>query len=229
MAVMHNHELYAKRHVMLDIETLDTRPGAAIVSIGAIFFAPDAGLSVKNPFFELVDVASCIKAGLHMDAGTIAWWMQQTDAARSQLFDQPRTELRAACKHFREWVLSSAWQEPIEPQDVVVWSNGANFDGPILKRAFESVDEAWPFVFCQELCYRTLCWLAPELCLTEPAKTAREASKQLMLSGEYGPAITEADAELLKLLDLPWHHPLRDATEQALCAVSLLKHLTRRS
>ena len=58
-------------HVSLDLETLGTRPGCAILSIGAIAFNPSTN-TLGPMFYEVVNRASCREIGLHEDQGTLA-------------------------------------------------------------------------------------------------------------------------------------------------------------
>ena len=52
--------------IMLDLETLSTKPNAAIISIGAVDL-DDA----KNLFYCVVDAESCVAVGLQKDQDTI--------------------------------------------------------------------------------------------------------------------------------------------------------------
>lgn len=235
MSSEHTYDLHTKYHIMLDIETLGTEPGAAIVSIGAVFFDAAKYAKFGASYYERIDVTSCIKADLHMNAATIAWWMQQSDGAREQLFAQPRTSLTEACTNFSAWALAAGGTQPIEPKDIIVWSNGTNFDMPILKAAFKSAGVAWPFLYYQELCYRTLKWLMPEAMLGEPRALAgaREDKQQLTLNldGELTPhgSTVYDDSLLATVAGLPEHHALRDAVDQALRATQALHALERRT
>jgi len=194
------NDLQTKYHVMLDIETLGTRPGCAVVSIGAAFFTPE-GVEVHKVFHELVDVASCIGVGLHMDAATIAWWTKQNTVVCRELFSPPRVPLASACRQFSEWALSYAYNEPLDPEDVVVWSNGANFDAPILHAAFVAAGVEWPFKFYNELCYRTLRRMVPPEVLVY---VTHPNGEQLNLF-----------SRLDELRSLPEHCSLGDAVRQA--------------
>lgn len=75
----------ATQHIVIDLETMSTKPTAAIVSIGAVRL--DAGFNLtKDPYFyERVSLQSSMDCGLSVDAGTILFWMQQYHAAEEKL------------------------------------------------------------------------------------------------------------------------------------------------
>ena len=70
--------------VMLDVETMSTRPDAAIVSIAASFFNED---SFGPQAYMAVSLKSSMDAGGVVDADTMLWWMQQTQEAQSAWAD----------------------------------------------------------------------------------------------------------------------------------------------
>jgi len=68
--------------VMIDIETLGTEPGCAILSIGAVHFTA-AGRG--ETLYRNIDRASCEDAGLEIDEETVKWWSEQDEAAQAVL------------------------------------------------------------------------------------------------------------------------------------------------
>mgnify|MGYP003807143041 CR=1 FL=1 len=55
--------------VMLDLETMSTRPNACIVAIGAVEFSETEGLG--KTFYEVVDLESSMRRGLHVEGNTL--------------------------------------------------------------------------------------------------------------------------------------------------------------
>ncbi len=70
-------------NIMLDLETMGNTPTSAIIAIGAVRFDK----KIKGKFYGVIDLESCLEDGLTVDASTIMWWMQQSDAAR-KAFEQ---------------------------------------------------------------------------------------------------------------------------------------------
>lgn len=99
--------------VMIDLETLGTAPGSAIVAIGAVAFDP-ASRELGAPATCRITAASCQHFGLTIDADTVEWWLKQSDAARSELLTEPRQHIRQALGDFQEWLVA------ISPSPVVL-------------------------------------------------------------------------------------------------------------
>lgn len=114
--------------VMIDLETLDILPTAAIVSIGAVLFSPAAGVLGKE-FYTKVDMRSCVAVGMTLDPSTISWWMGQSDAARAVFAGDDRKRITDALADFVAWL----------PDGARLWSHGASFDLPILEHAMRKV------------------------------------------------------------------------------------------
>ena len=111
-------------NVMLDLETMGTRVGCAIASLGAVEFDPMTGEPGKE-FYQTVDLESCQAAGLHLDAGTVVWWLGQSEEARQALLKDPRP-LGQVLVDFRAWL----------PTKSLLWGHGADFDPPILVECY---------------------------------------------------------------------------------------------
>lgn len=131
-------------NVMVDIETLDNKPTSAIVSVGAVRFGPN-GYDEYDTFYKVVDVQSCIDAGLTVSADTISWWMKQSDQARA-VFQQPGDHLVNVLIDFIGWF----------PAGSNLWGNGAAFDNAILSNAYAALKLQQPWDFWNDRCYRTI-------------------------------------------------------------------------
>lgn len=111
------------QHVMIDLETLSTRPDAAIISIGACQFDPLLG-HIGQCFYARVDFTSAVANG-HVSGDTIKWRLQQSEEARSEVV-RDGEDLQQVLQNFATWL----------PQDCIVWGNGATFDISILNHAY---------------------------------------------------------------------------------------------
>lgn len=139
-------------HIMVDLETMGSKPGSAIASIGAVVFDPVAG-TLGDEFYRVVSLASCERAGLSFDAGTIMWWLGQSEAARSALGGG--VELRGALAEFFWWIEHAAKGGRLR-----VWGHGGNFDEPLLSAASRAVSLPTPWRYSEGRCTRTLYELA---------------------------------------------------------------------
>ena len=142
------------RHIMLDLETLGTKPGSVILSIGAVLFDPKTG-ELGETFYSVISLFSSREAGLTVDPNTQAWWDKQSDDARSVLSSSKNPAcptLTQVLTFFKEWVQ----EHTIEKQNRLIWGNGASFDVPLLDAAYASVGLTPPYDYWGNMCYRTM-------------------------------------------------------------------------
>lgn len=132
--------------IMIDLETLGTKPGSAIVALAAV-------TSHGGEFYRVVVVESCVKAGLTIDPSTVQWWLQQNDQARS-IFRESTTKepLADVLQQFCDGVSEMRQQD----KDLRFWGNSAAFDLGLLGDAYDAAGIARPWKFWEECCYRTL-------------------------------------------------------------------------
>lgn len=115
------------KRIMIDIESLGTKPGAIILSIGAVVF--DLHSLTGQEFYALVDPRDCQRLGLRADVDTIAWWMEQDVKARAEAFRPgTRRPLQKALLDLRAFVAGAD----------EIWANSPNFDTSILEAAHEA-------------------------------------------------------------------------------------------
>lgn len=127
---------------MVDLETTGTSPGCCILSIGACTF------SGSNTFYQKIDHLNSKVHGLRDSPATMAWWHKQNPSARIEAFSGtlPLIQVLGA---FYDWYKSI-------PGTKYIWGNGADFDLPILKAAYQAVDMKEPWAPYNGRCYRTL-------------------------------------------------------------------------
>ncbi len=131
---------------MLDLETLGTRADSVIMSIGAVKFNPDTDEIDNAGFYASISIDSNTAAGRHIGEDTLVWWMKQTTTAQ-MVFTEPKIPLAIALDDFHSWV---------DHPDYQVWSNGADFDIPMLSHAFETHGLPAPWKFYNGRCFRTI-------------------------------------------------------------------------
>lgn len=141
------------QHIMVDLETMGSKPGSAIASIGAVAFDPVVG-TMGAEFYQVVDLVSCERAGLTLDASTVYWWMGQSDAARDAL-RRSRTDIAVALQRFAWWIDDQAKGDRVR-----LWGHGGNFDEPMLAAAHLATGVGRPWNYSEGRCTRTLYELA---------------------------------------------------------------------
>ncbi len=137
-------------HIMLDLETWGTRPGAALRSIGAIVFDPNSdGVSsnIGVSFYRNIDKDSCVINGLTVDPDTVAWWERQAKEAIHGLAKDQKLLIEVV-REFHDWfrLLGARY----------IWCQGANFDEPLWTAAARAVDQFVPWKYWDVRCTRTI-------------------------------------------------------------------------
>lgn len=150
--------------IIIDIETLGTKPGCPIIEIGACSIDPVSGVIVANfsrrvnhklpsGYFDAMLRAGTSSLGADL-YDTVVWWT--SDADRSETFRR----ITSGGQH-ANWVMQVflAWYKfqilGLAPETVRVWANGPQFDLVILQAALSHYDITRPWICWQERCVRT--------------------------------------------------------------------------
>ena len=139
-------------HVMIDLETLDTRPSSTILTLGAVKFNP---LNFDEPHSELylkLDLDEQDKLGRSVSEDTIAWWGRQDPKIQEEAFSEDgRVGISALISQLNKYVLNSN----------VIWAHSYGFDMTILEDLYRQVKMPIPWNFWQIRDSRTLFELLP--------------------------------------------------------------------
>jgi hypothetical protein len=126
--------------IMIDIETLDTKPTAGILSIGIVLFDVN---NINKDLIEieiLIDTNDLQKYNFTSSQSTLEWWNKQPEQVRNRAFTDGNrvsileglTKLNNICEEYK----------PIR-----FWSQGINFDFVILENALNEckITPYWKF------------------------------------------------------------------------------------
>lgn len=133
-------------HLMVDTETLGTRPGAIILSVAFVRFTDEAHCTLN------LSVPDQQALGLESDPDTVAWWNRQTPEAWARATANP-TPLVPALQYFASWI---AWAGP----SPLIWCHGATFDAPLLTEIYRRTGVPCPWQYWEVRDTRTLYDLA---------------------------------------------------------------------
>jgi len=177
--------------VMIDLETLGTVPGSTILTIGAVFFSLREGVLLPAEFYHHIDPTSCEEFDLRTDSATKDWWMNQSAEARREAFAFTEEDtLDVALNAFNVWLLDTQQlHAPING----IWGNGAGFDVPMIRAAYQAADVHCPINHKLERCYRQVRSMYPTV------KTERV--------GMYHNALDDARSQALHLIDMYKYQP----------------------
>ena len=141
--------------VMIDIETLSTQKNAVILTIGiAEFTLDDPEIEVANKKHFVINPSTAQRAGLHLDAATIVWWMGQSDTARASLSSKSSISLTNALHQLSEYI--QAVRARNNKNRLNVWGNDPDFDMVILGEAYAAIGEQQPWQFWETRSCRTM-------------------------------------------------------------------------
>ncbi len=139
-------------HIMLDLETLDTKVSSVVLSIGAVAFNPETKTLGDRFYLELVgDLEMQQLKGRTIGVDTVRWWMQQDQKAR-ELFtgiNEHQSYTEAALTSFSQFVADQG-------RDACVWGNGVDFDNAIMRSLYDSFGYPQPWRYTHDRCYRTV-------------------------------------------------------------------------
>ena len=122
-------------HVMIDLETMGKNPNSAIVSIGAVIFDPRTNKVGNKPTTQFYRELDWEEQGRTICPDTQAWWLKQSEHARSAL--NGLDDLEEELVNLANWL----------PADCKVWGNGSIFDIAMLEDAYRQygIDIPWKF------------------------------------------------------------------------------------
>lgn len=127
------------KHLMIDLETLGTSPGAPVLSIGACYFAPETG-EIGEKFHQRIDAEDALRYA-KMSGGTFKWWLRQSEEARRKVTQDAGLAL-PAFEAFDQFCRLHG------TRDLRPWGNGASFDITILDVSFPRIlnrEAPWAF------------------------------------------------------------------------------------
>ncbi|MBS3892315.1 3'-5' exonuclease [Serratia marcescens] len=138
------------QHIMLDLETMDKTPTAAIAAIGAVAFDLTTGTLGKQ-FYQRVDIESSQQRGGTLGASTVKWWLRRSSEARSEVVADNAVSIEYALNEFACFITRSTTLQFVEPgpwwrrSEVRIWAQGTDFDLPIITSAFQRINMPVPW------------------------------------------------------------------------------------
>jgi len=174
----------------IDIETLDTKPTAVILSIGAVVFDPEAK-KLRGGVLWNIDAAAQFTRTISED--TVRWWLK-SPALLAETIDCEVVSLAHAL-----YTLEGLWTGRINQQ---VWFNGTDFDGGILADAYRTeLRSEPPWQYYQQHDVRTLKKFVPRNCYGKRKRPDGEAHNALWDAQNQAITVQEIHAWRKKVTD----------------------------
>lgn len=133
------------KDINVDCETFGVVADAVILSLGAVKFDRDSDEIEDAVFYRSISIESNLDFKRRVQESTVIWWMKQSPAAQA-VFHEPKVGLEQALCEFSDWVGGREYR---------MWSNGADFDLPMLAHAFTQATIPVPWGFWNSRCVRT--------------------------------------------------------------------------
>lgn len=131
---------------MFDLETLSTFPTAGILSIGAVKFTKDEIIDEFYVNLDLKETKELYSDFFHIDKDTVLWWKEQKKEVLLQALKNA-VPVKEGLMKFYNW---------LPKNDYTIWSNGADFDLPIMKNALHAINMGVPWKYWNQRCFRTI-------------------------------------------------------------------------
>lgn len=134
-------------HGTIDLETLDTKPGATIISLGAVKFDPRSDTEPHSELYMKISIDEQDQLGRSVSDDTLAWWAKQDPAIMEEALDpEGRLSVEDTLKQLSKWCVGLD----------VIWGQGYGFDMTILEDLYRMVGVPIPWNFWQIRDSRTL-------------------------------------------------------------------------
>ena len=143
------------REMMLDLETLDVRVSAVVLSVGAVVWRTERNdngvLSyvIEDRFLRKLDLDEQLSKGRSVKQDTLLWWMRQDPTAKAEAFDPIRQSVASVLDEFHGW--ATGRMNKID----WFWASPATFDFPIIETLAEQFDSPVPWAYWQKYDVRT--------------------------------------------------------------------------
>jgi hypothetical protein len=133
--------------VMLDIETLGTKPDCVIVTFGAVKFNPYSLDEPHSGIYMRLDADEQIAHGRSVEDDTLSWWMTQPEPVREEAIGEgDRWDIESFIKALNKFLVGSD----------AIWAQGPSFDMVILENLYRQYGYPQPWLYYQIRDSRTL-------------------------------------------------------------------------
>lgn len=142
-------------HVMVDIETFGTSSNSVITSISLVEFDINTGKTNREVEYH-IDINSSLEAGLHIDGGTVLWWLSQPKEAQELLVGGQHVagfQLIEVLNYVADFLNTTQY----------IWGNSPRLDLGLMADSYKKLNMDIPWDFRKERDVRTLVAFAPEI------------------------------------------------------------------
>ncbi len=145
--------------LMFDLETLDTKPSAVVLSVGAVvwetLYSETDGL-IWEPverFMRVLDIQEQVDRQRTVSQSTLLWWQRQDRAAQEEAFHPVRMPVEDVLNAFRDF--SDQYGQRGSPLNAF-WASPVAFDLPIWEDLAMTFSNHVPWNYNQRYDVRTV-------------------------------------------------------------------------
>ncbi len=124
--------------MMVDLETLDTKPSAVVLSVGAVIWetmynpASDAlSYDIRERFMRVLDMEEQFTRGRTVSQSTLLWWQDQDSTAKAEAFNPVRQSVETVLDDFMAFVSHYSFEDSADKKIKAFWASPVAFDLPI--------------------------------------------------------------------------------------------------
>lgn len=148
--------------LMFDLETLDTKPSAVVLSIGAVvwetFRTEAEGLDWKvvDRFMRVLNIQEQVDLKRTVSESTLLWWQRQDLTAKEEAFNPVRQHCHGVLSGFRDFAKKYADPDFGDGGITAFWASPATFDFPIWEDLAMTFSNYVPWTYRQKYDVRTV-------------------------------------------------------------------------
>lgn len=135
--------------VTVDFETVGLSNNAALIEIAAVAWNRDAESESEifidtPPFMQRIDLLSGVFNGREFDPSTVKWWKEKDAKVKQTIIAEQDYPEEEVLRNFAAWLEALAEEHDAE---VVLWSQGSDFDIAILRNRCKELGVMLPVHF----------------------------------------------------------------------------------
>jgi hypothetical protein len=149
--------------MMFDLETLDTKPSAVVLSVGAVIWETlfnsdtnELSYRLTDRFMRVLNIKEQFVHGRTVSQPTLLWWMRQDRTAQQEAFNPIRRPVEEVLTDLRVFADRYAEPEIGNPGITAFWASPATFDFPIWDDLAMSFGTYVPWSYRQKYDVRTV-------------------------------------------------------------------------
>lgn len=136
-------------NLMIDVESMGTKPTAPLMAIGAVFF-DENNRQLGDTFYRTIHLSTSVNLGFVMEPAAVLFWLGQPDEARNAVLFNA-LPVGDVMQEFASWI-----GQRCSRSDLMVWGNSPTFDCLKVEAHFKACGLDVPWLYFNERCYRTI-------------------------------------------------------------------------